>query len=717
MIKAIFFDLDDTLLWDQKSVKEAFLATCRLAEERFGIDVNQLEEAVRESARNLYSSYETYEFTQMIGINPFEGLWGDFLDDHEDLKKLKNIVPSYRRAAWTLGLKKLGINDLDFAAELGERFPQERRRAPFVYEETFEVLDQLKNNYQLILITNGSPDLQHTKLSLTPELIPYFDQIVISGDFGKGKPDPSIFEHALAQLSLQKEEVMMVGDNLMTDILGANRAGIKSVWINRHQKDRNEVIPAYEIQHLDELLTILKREGTKMNLTEELQKILSRDRVTSNLTILEQHGKDESYHLPALPDVVVFPENRDEVVKIMQFAHEHEIPVVPFGRGSSLEGHVIPYHGGISLDTSLMSKVLEIRPNDFLVKVQPGVTRTQLNLELKKHGLFFSVDPGADATLGGMAATNASGTSSVRYGVMRDQVRDLEVVLASGEVIHTGSLAAKSSSGYHLNGLFVGSEGTLGIFTELTLQVYGIPEVIMAARASFPSTDAAVQAVVGIRSTGIPIARVELVDAHSIKQVNKHSGTSYEEQPTLFLEFHGNQAGLNQDVEFAKEIVADYGCTNFVFETDSKARNQLWDARHNLAYAFIHGAPGKRFMTTDVCVPIDELAGAIENTRLTINQFGFEGGIVGHVGDGNFHVVFMIDLDNEKEVQTAKELNAHIVDYALTRGGTCTGEHGVGVGKRIYQQKEHGNALGTMRLIKKSLDPKGILNPGKIFID
>lgn len=263
MIKAIFFDLDDTLLWDQKSVKEAFFATCKLAEERFGIDVSQLEEAVREAARNLYSSYETYEFTQMIGINPFEGLWGDFSDEHEDLKKLKSIVPSYRQEAWTLGLKKLGIDDPDFGVELGERFPQERRRVPFVYEETFEVLDKLKDDYQLILITNGSPDLQQTKLTLTPELIPYFDHIVISGDFGKGKPDPSIFEHALECLSLQKEEVIMVGDNLMTDILGANHAGIKSVWINRHQKDQNEVIPTYEIQHLEELFTILKLEVHK----------------------------------------------------------------------------------------------------------------------------------------------------------------------------------------------------------------------------------------------------------------------------------------------------------------------------------------------------------------------------------------------------------------------------------------------------------------------
>jgi putative hydrolase of the HAD superfamily len=263
MIRAIFFDLDDTLLWDQKSVEEAFLATCKVAEERFGVDVNLLEEAVREAARQLYSSYETFEFTQMIGINPFEGLWGNFLDENEDFKKLKNIVPSYRQEAWTLGLKKLGVDEPDFGAELGERFPQERRKTLVVYEDTFEVLDKLKDHYQLLLLTNGSPDLQHTKLSLSPKLIPYFDHIVVSGDFGKGKPDPSIFEHAQLRLSLHKEEILMVGDNLMTDILGANRAGIKSVWINRHQKERNEVIPTYEIQHLRELFTILKGEGNK----------------------------------------------------------------------------------------------------------------------------------------------------------------------------------------------------------------------------------------------------------------------------------------------------------------------------------------------------------------------------------------------------------------------------------------------------------------------
>ncbi|MCL6574485.1 MAG: HAD family hydrolase [Bacillus sp. (in: Bacteria)] len=259
MIKAIFFDLDDTLLWDQKSIKEAFVATCKVAEDRYGIDPNELEEAVRKAAGKLYSSYETYSFTQMIGINPFEGLWGNFLDDHAQFKKMKEIVPAYRKNTWCIGLKKMGVDDTDFGYELAEHFPQERKNLPFVYEDTFKTLDALKGNFQLLLLTNGSPDLQKTKLAITPKLVPYFDQIVISGDFGSGKPDPSIFEHALSLMSLTKDEVIMVGDNLKTDILGANRAGIKTVWINRHNKVKSEVIPTYEIQHLDDLFPILTK--------------------------------------------------------------------------------------------------------------------------------------------------------------------------------------------------------------------------------------------------------------------------------------------------------------------------------------------------------------------------------------------------------------------------------------------------------------------------
>lgn len=450
-------------------------------------------------------------------------------------------------------------------------------------------------------------------------------------------------------------------------------------------------------------------------LIETLTEALSAEQVTVNETVRELHGKDESYHAMKLPDVVVFPKSTEEVSAIMKIADTYHAAVVPFGLGSSLEGHIIPENGGITIDFSLMDKILDVRAEDFLVTVQPGVTRTQLNKELKKHGLFFSVDPGADATLGGMAATNASGTTSVKYGVMRDQVRDLEVVLADGTVIHTGNMAAKSASGLHLNGLFVGSEGILGCFTELTLRVYGIPEFTTAARASFPTVHDAVEAVVSILQAGIPIARVELVDEQSMEQVNLYGETDYLVKPTLFLEFHGNEAGLAQDVEFMKEIVKDHQCEEIAFETDTAKRNQLWEARHNLAYSYIASNPGKKLMVTDVCLPISELAGAVDYARDVISTLDMPGGIVGHVGDGNFHVLLMMDMDDAAERAKADELNEKIVHYALERGGTCTGEHGVGTGKQKYQQQEHGAALDVMQKIKSALDPKNLLNPGKVL--
>lgn len=452
-------------------------------------------------------------------------------------------------------------------------------------------------------------------------------------------------------------------------------------------------------------------------LLDELKRVIPESQVTVNPTVLEQHSKDESYHTPHLPDVVVFPKSSEEVSNILKFANENQVPVTPFGLGTSLEGHAIPYHGGISLDFQFMNQIVEVRPNDFLVRVQPGVTRSQLNKELKKYGLFFTVDPGADATIGGMAATNASGTTSVRYGVMRDQVRDLEVVLADGRIIHTGSMTAKSSSGYNITGLFVGSEGTLGVFTELTLRVFGIPEVISAARAVFPSIESAVSTVVDILSAGIQIARIELIDSRSIKQVNLYNNTDYPEKPTLFMEFHGSEASLQSDVELTQILAADKKCEEFLFETDSKARALLWDVRHNLAYAFVHKSPGKKMMVTDVCLPISELEGAIHDARVALDAIGLDGAILGHVGDGNYHTIIMIDLNDPVEVEKAHQLNTHLVDYALARGGSCTGEHGVGVGKAGYQRKEHGEALDVMKSIKNSLDPKGILNPGKIFRD
>ncbi len=464
----------------------------------------------------------------------------------------------------------------------------------------------------------------------------------------------------------------------------------------------------------------MRKGENNMRITNEelviaLRNVLEDSQVSINQTILEQHSMDESYHTASLPDIVVFPTKTEDVVKVVNIANQYKVPIVPFGRGTSLEGNAIPYDHGIVIDFSLMNKIVEVMEKDFLVKVQPGMTRIQLNKELKKYGLFFSVDPGADATLGGMAATNASGTTSVKYGIMRDQVRDLEVVLADGTIIHTGNLAEKSSSGYHLNSLFVGSEGTLGCFTELTLRVYGIPEYVTAARASFKTVNDAVEAVVSILQAGIPIARVEFVDEISMKQVNLHSGTAYKEQPTLFLELEGNEAGLKQDVEFMKEIVASHNCEKIEFETDNAARNLLWEARHNVAYAYIHGYPGKKLMITDVCLPISELAGAIAHAREALELLTLTGGIVGHVGDGNFHVLLMIDMDDSSEIERANQFNEMIVMYALERGGTCTGEHGVGIGKQKYQEKEHGEALYVMEKIKRALDPDTLMNPNKIF--
>jgi len=429
---------------------------------------------------------------------------------------------------------------------------------------------------------------------------------------------------------------------------------------------------------------------------------------------LKQHGKDELHPTPRPPDVVVFPSSTEEISEILKFANAHKIPVTPFGVGSSLEGNAIPIKGGISIDLQMMNSIVDIRPQDFLVKVQPGVTKDQLNNDLKKHGMFFSVDTGADATIGGMVATNASGTTSVRYGVMEDQVRGLEVVLADGSIIKTGGMYSKSSSGYNLTKLFVGSEGTLGVFSEITLRIHGIPEYVVAARAEFSSINKAVNSANSILSAGVPVARMELVDDRAIKQVNKYCKTSYEETATLFLEFHGNEAGLNQDIEFTKEIIrTEYVVFNF--ETDVKKRNMLWESRHNLAYAFLHDFPTKKMIITDVCLPLSELADAIIVAKKAIDTSGLDGAVLGHIGDGNFHTLVMVDPEDESEVKIADRVNKIIVEYALGREGTCTGEHGVGIEKRKYQWAEHGESIGVMKSVKKVMDPHGILNPGKLL--
>jgi D-lactate dehydrogenase (cytochrome) len=453
-----------------------------------------------------------------------------------------------------------------------------------------------------------------------------------------------------------------------------------------------------------------------MDLLTELKALVSDEsRVTDDGGVVRRHGQGMAYHAPHPPDVVVFPESREEVAEVLRFASERGVPVVPFGEGSSLEGQIIPVRGGISLDLSRMDRIVEIRPEDFVAKVQPGVRLGRLNAALKEHGLFFPPDPGWDATLGGMAGTNASGSNALRYGVMRNHVLGLEVALADGTLIRTGGMAMKSSAGYDLTKLFVGSEGTLGVFTELTLRLYPIPEYATAARAVFPSIEVAGRAAIKMIHSGMQIGRVELVDARTIEAVNAYKGTSYAEAPTLFLDFTGDKVGVERNVELARTISGSEGCSAFDSESDEEARELLWEARHHATLAIRASAPDKKTMATDVCVPISELPEALREARGIIESYGLEGVILGHVGDGNYHAVFVVDPADQADVERAKEVNAQIVRYALERGGTCTGEHGVGSGKVKHLQEEHGDALPFMLGIKRLADPSNILNPGKIF--
>jgi D-lactate dehydrogenase (cytochrome) len=453
-----------------------------------------------------------------------------------------------------------------------------------------------------------------------------------------------------------------------------------------------------------------------MDLLAGLGTILPEDRVVSDGDELERHGGGVfTYHAPVQPDAVVYPESRDEVVRVLRFANEHRIPIVPFGRGSSLEAHTLTLHGGISLDLGRMDRILEVRPDDFVARVQPGVTHGALNAALAEHGLLFPVDPGWDASLGGMAGTNASGTNAVKYGVMRDQVLGAEAVLADGTVMRTGGMAMKSSAGYDLTGLFVGSEGTLGVLTELILRLYPLPGWTVAARAVFPDIEAAGRAAVAMIRTGMRIGRVELVDARTVDAVNTYKGTDYAAAPTLFLEFSGSKASVESDVEVARKTSASEGCSSFEFEADEEAREKLWEARHDAALAIRDLYPGMGMMATDVCVPISDLPGALRHARDIIESRGLDGAILGHVGDGNYHAVFPVDTGDEADQERAEAVNEEIVDYALERGGTCTGEHGIGLGKTEHLQKEHGDSLPFMREIKRIADPNGIMNPGKVF--
>ncbi len=429
-----------------------------------------------------------------------------------------------------------------------------------------------------------------------------------------------------------------------------------------------------------------------------------------------QHGRDESVHQPQPPDGVVHADSTDEAVLVMRLCAAHGVPVIPYGVGSSVEGHVLAPRGGISLDLSGMNRVLAIHAEDGDATVEAGVTRKQLNDALKGTGLFFPIDPGADATLGGMAATRASGTNAVRYGTMKDNVLATTTVLADGRILKTGGRARKSSAGYDLTRLLVGSEGTLGIMTELTVQLYPIPEAISAAVCTFPSIEAAVQTVIQTIQLGIPVARIELLDALSLKAINTFSKTALTEQPTLFFEFHGSPAGVEEQAQTVQAIADDLGGANFAWATRPEDRSRLWQARHDAYFACLQLKPGCRCFPTDVCVPISRLAECIAATQADIAQVAIPIALFGHVGDGNFHLVVLVDPDNNQEMAEAAWISQRVVERAIAMEGTCTGEHGIGLGKRKYLVAEHGEvAVEVMRAVKQALDPGNLLNPGKVL--
>ena len=435
------------------------------------------------------------------------------------------------------------------------------------------------------------------------------------------------------------------------------------------------------------------------------------------LVVREQHGRDESaFTTVPPPSAVVFAESTTDVADTVKLASQYEVPVIPFGVGSSLEGHLLAVQGGISIDVSRMNKVLSINAEDLTVTVQPGVTRKQLNEEVKSTGLFFPIDPGADATLGGMCATRASGTNAVRYGTMRENVLALEVVTASGEVIRTGTRAKKSSAGYDLTRLMVGSEGTLGVITEVTIKLYPLPEAVSAATCSFPSIEAAVRTTIQVIQMGIPIARVELIDHNTVRMVNAHSKLGLREEPMLLMEFHGSPAGVKEQAETVQEIASEFGGNAFEWASTPEERTRLWAARHNAYFAAIQSKPGCRAISTDTCVPISRLADCLLDSVTETDASGLPYFLVGHVGDGNFHFGYLIDPTLPKEREIAEALNHKLVARALSLGGTCTGEHGIGLHKMDFLVTEAGvGAVDMMRTLKRALDPKNILNPGKIF--
>src|ERR1700720_2010262 len=458
---------------------------------------------------------------------------------------------------------------------------------------------------------------------------------------------------------------------------------------------------------------VLVREPPDPALIAALRQLLG-DRLSTSAAIGEQHGKDESYHTPHAPDAVAFAHSTAEVADIVGLCARYKTPVIAFGTGTSLEGHVAALEGGVCIDLSQMNRVVRVSAEDLDCTVEAGVTRKQLNEYLRDTGLFFPIDPGADATLGGMAATRASGTNAVRYGTMRENVLALSVVLADGRVIRTARRARKSAAGYDLTRLFIGSEGTLGIITELSVRLYGIPEAISAAVCGFPTIEDAVNTVILTVQNGIPVARIELLDETQIAAINKYSKLDYKAAPTLFFEFHGTAAGVAEQAEAVEAIAGEHGGADFRWATAPEDRSKLWQARHDAYYAALALRPGSKGWATDVCVPISRLAECISETKRDLAGSSIPSALVGHVGDGNFHIVFMIDPNRPEEIAEATRLNDSMVARALAMEGTSTGEHGVGYGKMEHLVSEIGEGVSVMRAIKRALDPANILNPGKI---
>ncbi len=440
-------------------------------------------------------------------------------------------------------------------------------------------------------------------------------------------------------------------------------------------------------------------------------------RFSTAQAVRDQHGRDESPYDPTPPHAVVFCESVDDVVAAMKLADQFAVPVIPFGVGSSLEGHLLAVQGGITLDVSRMNKVLHIHADDMTVTVEPGVTREQLNQEVRHLGLFFPIDPGANASLGGMCATRASGTNAVRYGTMRENVLGLRVVTPTGEVIRTGTRARKSSAGYDLTRLYVGSEGTLGVITEVTLKLYPLPEAVSAAVCSFPSVNDAVRTTIEIIQMGVPIARCELIDVNAVRVVNQYEKLALPESAMLLMEFHGSTASVAEQAQTVQAIASEHGGNAFDWATTPEARTKLWTARHRAYYAAVQSRPGCRCMSTDTCVPISRLAEIIDASVADVQASGLPYFIVGHVGDGNFHVGYLIDPAQPDELAAAERMSQRMVRMAIALEGTCTGEHGVGLHKQGYLLEEAGvGAVDAMRSVKRALDPKNIMNPGKIFV-